>query len=175
MINLFVFVEGDDDIRFLKDILYIEFLNHSINIIPVPYQQSRNHIVKKHIKAANASKNSDYVLISDLDSHTYPCITERKRSRFDELEGLIELDKIIIAREEIESWFLAGVNTDLDVFSKFTIPDNTENISKEDFDEMIQDASFDKFEMFLLLAKYYDFDLALKRNSSLKYFVDRYC
>ena len=114
-------------------------------------------------------------MVSDLDSHKYPCITERKKSRFDELEGVIGLDKIIIACEEIESWFLAGVNTDLDVFSKFTIPDNTENISKEDFDEMIQDASLDKFEMFLLLVKYYDFDLALKRNSSLKYFVDKYC
>ena len=81
----------------------IEFLNHSINIIPVPYHQSRNHLVKKHIKVADASKNSDYVLVSDLNSHKYPCITERKKSRFGELEGVIELDKIIIACEEIES------------------------------------------------------------------------
>ena len=65
MISLFVFVEGDDDVAFMKDIVREKFLNHSINIIPIPYPQSRNHLVKKQIKTADASENYDYVLISD--------------------------------------------------------------------------------------------------------------
>ena len=55
MINLFV-VEGDDDIRFLKDILYIEFLNHSINIIPVPYHHLEIILLKNILKPLMQAK-----------------------------------------------------------------------------------------------------------------------
>ena len=37
---------------------------------------------EKLIKTAKA--NQDYVLLSDLDSHTYPCITSRKDKRIEE-------------------------------------------------------------------------------------------
>lgn len=79
MKNLFVFVEGKMDIVFVKKVLYKIFIHNSINVIPVPYQKTRNHDVKNHIRASKA--NHDYVLLSDLDSHTYSCITSRKNQR----------------------------------------------------------------------------------------------
>ena len=90
MRNLFVFVEGKEDIIFVKKVLYSIFISHSINIIPISYQRTRNHDVKKHIKTAKI--NQDYVLLSDLDSHTYPCITSRKEQRIKELDGEITSD-----------------------------------------------------------------------------------
>ena len=175
MNNLFVFVEGDDDLFFIKQILYEYFLNKSVNLIAIPYQQTRNHIIKKSIKQAKKDKTADYLLISDLDSHRYPCITERKKARFDELNGEIDLNKIIIAKEEIENWFLAGLNCELEIFKDFDDFENTELITKEDFEKLINEKSINKFEFFTQLKDYYDFDLALKRSNSLKYFFDKYC
>ena len=76
MRNLFVFVEGKEDLLFVKKVLHNLFIKHSINIIPIPYQKTRNHEVKKLIRAAKA--NQDYVLLSDLDSHTYPASLPEK-------------------------------------------------------------------------------------------------
>ena len=97
-----------EDIIFVKNVLHNIFQKHSINLIPIPYQTTRNHEVKKHIRASRA--NHDYVLLSDLDSHTYPCITSRKDQRIRELDGEITSDKIIIVVEELESWCLAGID-----------------------------------------------------------------
>lgn len=61
MKNLFVFVEGKEDILFVKNVLHNIFIKHSINVIPIPYQKTRSHDVKNHIKASIA-KNQDYLL-----------------------------------------------------------------------------------------------------------------
>ena len=61
MRNLFVFVEGKEDIIFVKNVLHNIFIKHSINVIPIPYQKTRNHEVINHIKASKA-RNQDYVI-----------------------------------------------------------------------------------------------------------------
>ena len=48
MRNLFVFVEGKEDLLFVKKVLHNLFIKHSINIIPIPYQKTRNHEVKPY-------------------------------------------------------------------------------------------------------------------------------
>ena len=173
MKNLFVFVEGKEDIIFVKKVLYNIFIKHSINVIPIPYQKTRNHEVKKYIKASKA-KNQDYVLLSDLDSHTYQCITSRKDQRINELDGEITQDKIIIVVEEIESWCLAGIDTNIDEYTDFIIPENTDNITKEDFDEILSKTSFNKNKLFNYLSFNFNVDLAIKRNKSFKYFLEKY-
>ena len=158
---------------FVKNVLYNVFLSNSILIIPIPYQKTRNHEIKKHIKAAQA-KNQDYVLLSDLDSHTYPCITSRKKSRIDELDGIVDEDKIIIVEEELESWCLAGIDTSIDDYSEFEIPQSTDNITKEDFEKILSKTSFNKNKLLNYLSRDFNIDLAVKRNASFKYFLEKY-
>ena len=172
MRNLFVFVEGKEDIIFVKNVLHNIFQKKSINIIPIPYQTTRNHEVKKHIKASRA--NHDYVMLSDLDSHTYPCITSRKDQRIEELDCEITPDKIIIVVEELENWCLAGIDTNIGEYSDFVIPENTDNITKEDFDEILSKTSFNKNKLFNYLSFNFNPDLAVKRNKSFKYFLEKY-
>ena len=173
MKNLFVFVEGKEDIIFFKNIVHNIFIKHSINVIPIPYQTTRNHDVKNHIKASKA-KNQDYVLLSDFDSHTYPCITSRKNQRINELDGEITSDKIIIVVEELESWCLAGIDTSIEEYADFVIPENTDDITKEDFDEIISNTSFNKNKLLNFLSFNFSVDLAIKRNKSFKYFLEKY-
>ena len=172
MKNLFVFVEGKEDIIFVKNVLHNMFRKHSINVIPIPYQTTRNHEVKKHIRVSRA--NHDYVLLSDMDSHTYPCITSRKDQRIEELGGEITPDKIIIVVEELESWCLAGIDTNIKEYSDFVIPENTDNITKEGFDEILSKTSFNKNKLFNYLGFNFNSDLAVKRNKSFKYFLEKY-
>ena len=173
MRNLFVFVEGKEDIIFVKNVIHNIFIKHSINVIPIPYQKTRNHDVINHIKTSKA-KNQDYVLLSDLDSHTYPCITSRKDQRIEELDCEITPDKIIIVVEELESWCLAGIDTNIGEYSDFVIPENTDNITKEDFDEILSKTSFNKNKLFNYLSFNFNPDLAVKRNKSFKYFLEKY-
>ena len=172
MRNLFVFIEGKEDIVFVKNVLYNIFIQHSINIIPIPYQRTRNHEVKNLIKTAKA--NHDYVLLSDLDSHTYPCITSRKDQRIMELDGEITSDKIIIVVEELESWCLAGINSSIDEYSEFVIPESTDCITKEDFDKILSNTSFNKNKLLNFLSFNFDSDLPIQRNKSFKYFLEKY-
>lgn len=173
MKTLFILVEGKDDITFVENILSRLFINHSILLLPIQYQKIRNHEVKKHIKSIK-SKNHDYVLLTDLDSHTYPCITSRKESRLNELDNSIDKDKIIVVKEELESWCLAGVDTSLEEYRDLEIPENTENTTKEDFDKIIEKTSMTKYAFIAYLAKNFDFKLAIKRNKSFKYFLSKY-
>ena len=172
MKNLFVFVEGKEDIVFVKRVLYNIFIQNSINIIPISYQRTRNHEVKNLIKTAKA--DHDYVLLSDLDSHTYPCITSRKDQRIKELDGEITSDKIIIVAEELESWCLAGIDTSIEEYNEFVIPESTDGITKEDFDKILSNTSFNKNKLLNFLSFNFDSDLAIQRNKSFKYFLEKY-
>ena len=116
----------------------------------------------------------DYILLSDLDTHSYPCITSRKISRKKEYNAL-DCKKIFIVKEEIESWYIAGVDTQLEQFKGLNIPSNTDNLSKEDVDEIIDESSFDSNIDFLNeILKNFNFNLAYQRNSSFRYFVDKF-
>ena len=67
------------------------------------------------------------------------------------------------------------MDTNLEMFKQFNIPENTEEISKEDFDNLLEDVGTNRFRVFAQLGENYNWDLALKRNDSLKYFVERFC
>lgn len=137
MNNLFIFVEGIDDKKFVSEVLANLFYQKSINIIPVTYQVKKNNDINKQIIRCTKSKNCSYAFFSDLDSHTYPCITSRKDSRRKEYNAL-EDSNIFIVCEEVESWYLAGVDNSLEEFKYFKISDSTDNVTKEDLNEMIK-------------------------------------
>jgi hypothetical protein len=170
MNNCFIFVEGLFDQKFIEHIMIPHMLeNKQMNIIPIPYQQKSNKKINKDIKA----HSQDYLFLSDLDSQTNPCISSKKEKRKKEYDNL-DCSKIIIVKEEIESWFLAGIDTSINQFKSWTIPENTETITKEDFNSMLEENSIDsKIEFTTEIAKHYDFELAKKRNKSFAYFLNR--
>jgi len=109
-----------------------------------------------------------------LDRHTYQCITSRKNKRIDELNGEITSDKIIIVVEELESWCLAGIDISIEEYADFVIPESRDDITKEDFDEIISNTSFNKNKLFNYLSFNFSVDLAIERNKSFKYFMKKY-
>lgn len=114
----------------------------------------------------------NYLFLSDLDNAQFPCITARKEDRFNNYPYL-DFSKIIVVKEEIESWYLAGIDSSLAMFKDLEIPDSTDGIDKESFDEMIAGLFEYKKDCLIEIAKNYDFELAKDRNSSFKYFLDK--
>lgn len=170
MNNCFIFVEGYYDQMFIENILIPFLIEKPINIIPIPYQQKANKKINKDIQASSLQ---DYLFLSDLDSHTFPCISSRKEKRLIEYDNL-DFSKIIIVKEEIESWYLAGIDNSLDSFKNWTIPENTEHITKEDFELMLEEHLIpSKIDFLKEIAKYYNINLAVKRNKSFDYFLNK--
>ncbi|MBQ9161297.1 MAG: hypothetical protein IJ122_08285 [Methanobrevibacter sp.] len=168
MNNLFVYVEGDHD-KIFADYILSSYLRDekSIELWPIKYAEKPPKLINKDIKS-----KYNYLFLSDLDNKRYPCITARKEDRLSNYNYL-NSSRIIIVREEIESWYLAGIDTSLSQFSNLEIPENTDGIDKETFDEIINEISDSKKDALIEIAKYYNLDLAIKRNKSFKYFLDK--
>ena len=170
MNKVFIYVEGDHDEIFANYILsYYLRKTKSIEIWPIKYAEKSPKLINKDIKSKS---NFKYIFLSDLDNNYYPCITARKEDRLKNYEYL-NSSNIVIVKEEIESWYLAGINTSSEQFSELIIPDSTDDIEKETFDQMISTISDSKKDCLVEIAKNFDFDLAVKRNSSFRYFLNK--
>ena len=130
---LFIFIEGKHD-KIFVDYVLSDYLSKvkSMDVFPIPYAKKSPSRINKNIK----SKSNHYLFLSDLDSNETPCITSKKESRTNKYSYL-DSDRIIIVKEEIESWFLAGIDSQLDQFKNFVIPNSTDLITKDEFDEML--------------------------------------
>jgi len=172
MNSLRILLEGNDDQRFIDNVIlpYISQIKPSM-ILTIKYAEERKVDVDKTIQKLDA-KNHKYILLGDYDSSD-DCITLKKEDLIEDFNHLNK-DVIFIVKDEIESWFLAGMNTDLEIFNEFEIPDDTEGITKEMFNDMMKNSHFDsRIDLMKEISKSYDFDLATKRNNSFKYFIEK--
>ncbi len=148
---------------------------------------------------AGKLENSDYIYLTDFDSknsinkNKILCVSSVKEKlsetikeikkeiiRNDELKKrvtsrdvglLIDSKKVFVVKEEIESWYLAGVSTSLQ--KKWQIPENTEETTKENhFDKCIPKKLTHKEFLFEILDNY-SLKNAIEHNASLKYFVEK--
>jgi len=172
MDSLRILLEGNDDQRFIDNVIrpYIYNRNPAF-ILTIQYAKDTRINVDKIIQELDAN-NHKYILLGDYDSSD-ECITSKKQNLIKKFNHL-NFDAIFIVKDEIESWFLSGMNTDLEKFKEFDVPDNTENITKEIFDDMMGNSHFDsRIDLMKEISKSYDFNLAISRNASFKYFLEK--
>lgn len=172
MNDLRIFVEGNDDQRFIENIIFPYILNKKPFVIfTIKYAKERAIFTDKAIQTLKA-KNQSYILLGDYDLSD-KCITLKKEDLITKFNHL-NSDSIFIVKDEIESWFLSGVDTDLDQFREFSIPDDTEGITKEMFDSMLENSHFNsRIDLMMEISKTFNFSLAVKRNKSFKYFLEK--
>jgi len=102
-----------------------------------------------------------------------PCVTARKeeiQKRFKNVDS----DKIMVVRKEIESWYLAGLKNDRCKELGVSIFAATDEVTKEQFDEIIP-GNFDSGIDFMQeILKSFDIETAKRKNESFKYFANKY-
>lgn len=165
--SLYVLLEGPDDQRFFEQILKHEFLKKYDKIMP-PYLYAK--MSKKSIgKLLNALNKGgrEYIIFSDLD--TARCVTEKKESLIKTNTPKADPAKIAIVKLEIESWYLAGLK--YSDARKLQLPPraNTEDISKELFNQNMTNKFSSRIDFMQEILKYFNANTAKKQNDSFRY------
>jgi hypothetical protein len=171
--QLYIFVEGTDDERFVKQIFkpLLSSAYHHIKIIR--YAQLSPREVVKFVRTIKNQPDSEYLFMCDMDARgdLSICITQRKRKEQARFNYCLDKDKIIVVKEEIESWYLAGIT--LENQQRFNIKPfiNTETVTKEKFEKMIPKNFTSTNDFMIEVLKGFSLEKAIYFNTTLKYCV----
>ena len=168
--KLYIWVEGDDDERFVSSVLKPIFDKMYDYVKVVLYSKLKSSKVKCYIKVIE-KMNSDYIFIGDINS--FPCYSGKK----DFLKKVfcnLNPDNIIIVKSEIESWYLSGIAPKH--CNIIGIPNlaATNHVTKEKFISLIPKKFSSKIDFMNELLKYFSINIAIRKNESFKYFVNKY-
>ena len=169
--NLFIFVEGDDDERFVDAIVKDQIPgNLFTSVVISKYAQQTKRHQGKFLGAAERLEWADYYLLGDINGN--PCATEKKLEVIKQFD-MVDPHKVIVVKAEIESWYLAGVTQDYCSSLGISYLKNTETVTKEIFDKMIPSRFSSRIDFMMELLKQYSLKEALHRNQSLEYLCGR--
>lgn len=168
--KLYIFVEGNDDELFFKKIVVPFFLNQYNDVEIFKYAQWKRTKVELFLQSI-ITLNYDYIFTADIDLVETPKLKKKLiRERFDN----VQFNKIMIVIKEIESWYLAGLTDSASENMKLTIPNTTDEITKEDFNAICHTTFHSRIDFMYELLKVFDASTAQDRNESFKYFMEEY-
>lgn len=168
--RLYIFVEGEDDLRFLDRIMKRILLKKFDYVEFIRYAEELPRKVSAYIRSIKCMMDATYIFTGDLDSKG--SISEAKNYLQNKYKGL-DVDNIIIVVKEIEAWYLAGLDENGCKNLGINYLDNTDAISKEDFDRMIPRKSKYRIDFMLEILKNYSISLGTKRNRSFLYLYNK--
>ncbi|MDK2795140.1 MAG: hypothetical protein PWQ22_9 [Archaeoglobaceae archaeon] len=169
--KLYLFVEGDDDERFFKRIVELKLKGKYEEAKIIKYAEKPNEYVESFIRSIK-SIGADYLFFADIDRA--PCITKRKQDIKSKLNS-IDLDRIVVVKAEIESWYLAGLDDKNSKKLKIKNFQNTDNITKEQFNSLMPKKFDSRIDFMIEILNNFSIEVAKTKNSSFKYFVEKHC
>lgn len=164
-------VKGGADKRFIENIIVPEVDHRKTNVIE--YSEDPDTHVNDLIYAFHGMYR-DLYLLRDFDFGKQGCSTISDRKDFVEGKfGELNRDEIIIVKDEIEGWYLAGIRKKDEKRFGISVPNNTENIGKRAFKEKLGNSNFSSSINFQQeIIKSYSIKLAKRKNSSFDYFTE---
>ncbi|MGI6168943.1 MAG: hypothetical protein ACOYI4_04400 [Christensenellales bacterium] len=158
---LYVFVEGADDERFFR----WYFRKRKIKIIK--YAQEKRVKTNQFIQTIQEMEHADYIFMTDKDNFKLNEKLERIQSWYPS----IDLDRVYVAIQEVEGWYLAGVTRDTCKEWGIRYYYDTNDLVKEDFNALIPRPFLSRIDFMLEILKNFSMPEALRRNRSFRYFV----
>ncbi len=168
--KLFIFVEGDDDVRFFDTVIKPKLATRYNSVDVSPYTRLKKKRIANFLKSIKAM-NNDYIYVGDINSS--PCVSDKKQKIFSKLKT-IDMDRIIVVKMEIESWYLAGANILPSNKSKIHPFNITDTVTKEQFNKIIPRSFDSRIDFMSEILKNFSIEKARKKNTSFRYFVDKY-
>lgn len=164
---LYIFVEGNDDAMFFSNVIRPLLSEKYEEVEIIKYAQMKKIKVDNFLKSIRTLK-FDYILAADIDLQ--PSVGAKIRiieDRFSE----IDRKKVVIVIKEIESWFLAGLNES--TTARFNLPPiyNTEEIFKEDFNQLYRKKFRSRIDFMREILKQYSIEIAMSKNRSFDFFI----
>ena len=169
--RLFIWVEGEDDIRFFNRIIKPAF-EGKYNLVEVrAYAALKREKVGNYLRSIKAM-DAAYIFVTDMNQA--PCITARKQETEDKFRN-VGKDRVIVVIKEIESWYLAGLD---EVSSKkcgISPHNSTDTITKEQFNNLIpKKFGALRTDFCQEILKYFQVEIAKQKNKSFRYFVGKH-
>lgn len=166
---MFVWVEGASDARFFERVLQPLLEKNHRRVEVRTYATIKKSKVVHLLRGIEAAGN-DYILVADIDRET--CVTAKKAVIKERFHNVDE-GKIRVVIQEIESWYLAGI--DNRTASVLGIPDfeTTDSITKEDFNEWIPENFDSRIDFMIEILKVFAPEIAVRKNRSFAYFISK--
>lgn len=168
--RLVIWVEGDRDKRFFETVVGPLLAQSFDQVLVKEYRPMKPTFVNRLLHAMS-HQGFNRIFITDLNSA--PCATIRKQKVKEHYPDLGDRE-IIVVSKEIESWYLAGLTADGEAGLKVKCPASTDNLTKENLDQLMPSRFDSELDFLLELLKYFDAGRARTRNKSFDYFHQRY-
>jgi len=168
--RLFFLVEGDDDERFFERIVKPEFEKKYDTVQLWKYAQVKNTKVDNFLKSIKAM-GAEYIFVVDINSA--PCVKSKKQEIQNKFKNA-DIDRIIVVIKEIESWYLAGLDTKSSKELKIPSFKVTDNITKEKFNNLIPKSFDSKIDFMLEIMRWFSIEIAKQKNISFRYFLGKH-
>ncbi len=168
--TLYIWIEGPTDFRFFNNILKPLFEKKHQRVEIKEYAWKKKDYIKNFLKSID-SMGDEYIFVQDFDSKR--CITSVKENLISTHHDLTE-NSIDIVKDEIESWYLAGLTSKDSKYFKIPYQKNTETITKEIFDRQIPRKFDSKIDFTNEILKRYSIDESIVRNNSFAHFFHKY-
>jgi hypothetical protein len=168
--RLYIFVEGEDDVRFFGRVMKPLFVPRYDNVEIVPYASIKRLKVNNFLKGLSEMK-TDYIFVADID--TERSVRDKKQLLYHWYSN-ISGGSIVIVIMEIESWYYAGLPAES--LQKFGLPalPSTDELTKEDFNALIPPSFDSRIDFMFEILKTFSPSAAALHNRSFKFFFDRY-
>ncbi len=166
--KLFILVEGLDDARFFDKIIKPIFEKKYNEVMLFQYAQRKKEKVDAFLKSIKAM--GDYFYVKDINDA--PCVTAKKQKIQDKLN--IDKDRIVVVIEEIESWYLAGLDNAGSKKLGMRPLVTTSHIAKEQFDNLRPKKFDSRIDFMLEILKRFSIKTAKDKNRSFRYFLQKH-
>jgi len=168
--RLFIFVEGNDDERFFSRIIRPLLIDRYASVEIIMYACMKSITVNRFI-ASVREMGHDFILCADIDQERN---VRRKKALLHQRYTLPAEDHIIVIIREIESWYLAGLDSRAQ--KKFGIRSfrTTNHITKEVFNRMIPRYYTSRIVFMGDILSAYSLGVAREKNRSFSFFCDTY-
>jgi len=167
---LFILIEGADDERFFERIVKPKFEETYSWVKLWKYAKEKPQKRYNFLTSIEAM-NGDYLYVADINDA--PCVTSKKEAIQNKIKNC-KIERMLIVKREIESWYLAGLDDTSSKNFKIKTSGDTEGISKERFDDLKPKIFDSRIDFMLEILKSFSPETAKRKNGSFKYFVDKY-
>jgi len=168
--QLFILIEGDDDERFFLRIVRPIFEKKYDAVVLWKYARAKDTKIDNFLKSIKAM-GAEYIFVTDIDFK--PCVTAKKQEIQNKVKN-IDRDRIIVVIKEIESWYLAGLDSVRCKKLKIRCLRDTNDITKEQFEALIPNKFNSKINFMLEILNLFSIEIAKQKNKSFRYFIDKY-
>lgn len=168
--RLFIFVEGSDDVRFFETIIKPRFEHLFDSVELITFACTKSVKVDRFIRGINAMQHS-YIIVTDIDMEN--SVHAKKNiilSRFNEAD----YQNIMVIIQEIESWYLAGIDDAGAKALGIHVPARTDFVTKEHFLRLIPRFYPSKIAFMIQILKHFSLSIAVEKNKSFRFFIEHY-